>query len=109
MSKVYIAGKISGIPDISQVWEKFYNVEQDLINKGLDVVNPLRVVGINSLEEYIEHEKNPKEYKFYIKETLKALVDGCEKAFFLPCWTNSTGAKCEHMVAQTMGMEIIYL
>ena len=92
MSKIYIAGKITGDADYRK---KFNIIEQGLIKHGNKVMNPA------VLPDGFEHHE-------YMEICYK-MIDACEKVLFLPCWVNSKGAKMEHEYAKDTGKIICYL
>ncbi len=93
--KIYISGKITGLtPD--QAFSLFNNAELYLSEKGYEVINPMTIPH--------EHDKS---WLSYMRNDLKALLD-CEAIFMLYNWKDSKGAKVEHDLAQSLGLEIIY-
>lgn len=103
-NKVYICGKITGLePNV--VWDKFFKAEELMKSFGLEVVNPLRVHGINSLEDYYAHEK--REWHMYLREDIAELVK-CGRLYAMKCWVHSDGAKLELHIAESLGIKITY-
>lgn len=93
--KIYISGKITGLtPD--QAFSLFNNAELYLSERGYEVINPMTIPH--------EHDKS---WLSYMRNDLKALLD-CEAIFMLYNWKDSKGAKVEHDLAESLGLEIIY-
>jgi predicted transcriptional regulator len=95
MSKIYISGKITGLP-LEEVKEKFEKAEKFLIAKGYEVVNPTRN-GIPESEPWDVH----------VAFDIVAML-GCSAVYMLQDWPYSKGATIEKSVAEIAGKEIIY-
>ena len=81
-TKVYIAGKVSGLP-YKEVKTRFDFMQFVLESNGFEAVNPLQVVN------------NPKcEWKPAMRQCIKALMD-CDALFLLSDVADSPGAKVE--------------
>ena len=91
MSKIYIAGKISGLENYREVFEK---AEDKLLTEGNEVMNPA-VLG----EGF--------DYKAYMPICL-AMLEACDTVFMLKNWEDSKGAKVEHEYAKIQGKKIVY-
>lgn len=91
MKKIYIAGKITGVPDYKA---KFKNVETLLTLDGHVVLNPA-----------IRPDNLDYESCMYI---CLAMISVCDAIYLMPCWKKSPGARREHNFARTIGKEIIY-
>ncbi len=87
--KIYIAGKITGFDKAKEVFKK---KEIELIKRGDTVLNP------TVLPYGFEHE----EYM----HICYAMIDVCEKVYFLNNWNNSKGAKMELEYAITQGKRL---
>jgi len=96
MKKIYISGKISGLP-IEEVKQKFSNAETHLKSKGWDPVNPLN----NGLPENSTWEQ-------HIGKDIELLL-GCEAIALLDDWILSKGASLELVVAQHSKMEVYWM
>ena len=88
--KVYIAGKITGDPNYR---EKFQKVADELKDKGHAVMNPA------VLPDGFEHED-------YIKICM-SMINACDAVYLLEDWTNSRGARFEHIYADMFGKKIL--
>ena len=94
MQKIYISGKITGIEKKAPLI--FAEAELDLIDRGFNVVNPIK----------IKHNHNGS-WANYMKNDIKALMD-CDAIYMLSNWTGSKGAEIERRLALDLGMKIIY-
>ena len=96
--KIYISGKISGLP-FEQVTHKFNSAEERLNKHGIKkVVNPIK----------LDHSANTEQdWVIYMKTDLKALLD-CDTILMLPCWRDSVGAKMELQTALTLNYNVIW-
>jgi len=92
--KIYIAGKVTGLP-IKEVTEKFKVVQKELESNGYEVVNPIEVVG--------DPETS---WKKAMKLCIAALVQ-CNSIYMLPCWEQSKGATIEYNLAKALGLRIL--
>jgi len=87
--RIYIAGKITGVPDYKV---KFLTAENHLFDYGYEPINP--AVISSSLNWYGA-----------MREALRMMLlsDGVA---LLPCWKKSKGAKIEVKLAKLIGMPI---
>ena len=91
--KVYIAGKVSGLP-YAETYQKFLAIEQMLLNLGQTVVNPMKLVP----EGCDWHSA----MRICIPELYK-----CTAIYLLPDWHLSDGAKIEYYNANAMSFKLI--
>jgi hypothetical protein len=95
-SKVYISGKMSGLEYV-EYSRHFGMVEELLVGRGVEVVNPVKI--------------KPKcvapEYKDYMLADIGALWD-CDGIYMLANWRDSRGARIEHAIALELGLEVYY-
>ena len=94
--KVYIAGKITGLP-LKECEEKFSKAENIIDGSGHKAINPMKVI------PYTEGLL----WRDYMKTGLKALLD-CDAIYMLKDWQDSDGAKFELEVAFKIGLQIIH-
>ena len=94
--KIYIAGKISGLP-FHEVKLKFHIAYLALKSNNHEPINPLVVS--------LYHED--KEWKDYMISGIKALLY-CDSIFMLSDWKESKGAILEHEIASKLGLRIFY-
>lgn len=94
MTKVYIAGKVTGEPRL-ECAAKFQKAQDLLKNLGFEPVNPLQVVGTWEIS-----------WEDAMKKCIKALMD-CDAIYLLPCVENSEGAKIEIDLASSLNMTLL--
>ena len=94
--KVYISGKITGLPK-RVYWRNFSKAESKLIEQGFTTVNPVRVNGQlptdTTYEQYME--------------VSKVLLSFCDAIYLMFNWKDSPGAIRERDWALEMGKDII--
>jgi len=95
MKKVYISGKITGLP-IEVAFSNFNNAEIKLKENGYETVNPMT----------INHDHN-KSWENYMRVDLKALLD-CDCIYMLQDWHKSKGANIEYNLAKDLGLTIFF-
>lgn len=89
--KIYIAGKITGLKNYKELFNK---AEEQLQAKGYLVMNPaILPVGFEWLE--------------YMTICYK-MIDVCDEIYMLNNWMDSDGAKAEHYYARKKGKKISY-
>ena len=95
MEKIYISGRISGLP-LQDVTAKFEAAEAKLRTQGYDVVNPLKNgIPINA------------PWELHVAMDVVLLM-GCGVIYLLPDWGLSKGATLEKNLAELTGKKIIY-
>jgi len=91
MSKIYIAGKITGLPNYKKVFKK---AETSLEGIGFVTMNPARLnIGFTQ-EEYLE--------------ICYKMIDACDMVYMLNNWKDSKGATIELDYALKNNKKIIY-
>jgi hypothetical protein len=93
--KVYISGKITGLP-IEEAKAKFERAEWLLDDIGLQPVNPLK----NGLSLHDSWEK-------HIVRDIELLLE-CDGILMLTTWMGSKGANIAYFIAKKKGMEILF-
>lgn len=94
--KVYVAGKISGLPlDVARA--NFDKYEDILKAQGYEVVNPMKITKFEAGKAWID----------YMLECIAELRT-CEAIFLQSNWMNSVGARAEHELALGMNLKIYY-
>ena len=93
--KVYISGKISGIPH-TDVIEKFRQAEQQIIGYGHQPINPLNN-GIDVSESWNKH----------MAADIAMLLE-CDAIYLLADWSDSVGARIEAHIAAEIGIDIMH-
>lgn len=91
MKKIYISGKITGVPDFR---DKFARVEKSLTLQGHVVFNPATLPAGLEYEEYMHIDL--------------AMVAVSDAIYMLPCWKDSPGAIREKRFAESLGREVLY-
>src|SRR5690606_7252377 len=93
---VYIAGPVSGQPDLNR--PAFYEADHTLTTKGFITRNP---------REFCAdiHSDNPDDPRFY-RRGIEVLARDCTDIVMLENWEYSQGAKEEHRVAKLCGIRI---
>lgn len=89
--KIYIAGKITGLDNYKELFEK---VEKILLEEGHAVMNPVVLPSGFSQDEYMHICYN--------------MIDVCDGVYFLNNWKTSPGANLEHEYAIEKGKWIKY-
>lgn len=95
-TKIYISGKISGLPE-NEAMQKFQEAEDYLKQTypKAEIVNPFKIDH--------PHDKSWENYMRYdLIEMLK-----CDSIFMLENWIESKGAKIEHDLAKKLKFNII--
>jgi hypothetical protein len=100
--KVYISGKITGLP-IEEAKANFKAAEERLIAEGYECINPMELKEheaiLNSLlshhERWIEH----------MKVDVKYMME-CDTIAMLQNWVGSKGANIEYDLALKLGFTI---
>ena len=92
--KIYISGKVTGLP-FDEVYKKFEQAEQEVINLGGTPINPVKLV------EQIEDAT----WEDYMEKDL-ALLLRCQGIFLIKDWGDSKGARCEYALSKELGLQI---
>lgn len=102
--KLYVAGKISGLP-WAEVTAKFGAAQVALEVKGFAVVNPLAVVSKH-------HGISPKAdrlldtpWEWCMRWCIASLTN-CDAVVMLPCWADSRGATLERYLAGSLNIPV---
>lgn len=90
--KIYISGPMTGYPEYNL--PAFSSAHAMLTMKGLTAVNP-------GAPGVIEGHT----WRDYMRDALHLLTD-CDAMCMLPGWSISKGATIEHLVGETLGMDI---
>jgi hypothetical protein len=92
MTKVYIAGPVTGTDDYKI---RFSEAEAQIRELGLEPVNPVAPGLVEGAS-----------YKYYIDRGLKMLMES-DVVLMLPGWTQSDGARLEEMYARICGIPVV--
>lgn len=101
MKRVYIAGPITGLPDLNR------QAFADEFNR-LAATNEYFPVNPHHVPDPKTSLTGDALWQYYMRECVKLLAD-CDIARFLPGWQNSRGACVEHRLALELGIECQYL
>lgn len=93
--RVYIAGKVSGL-DRDRAELKFWSTETVLVEKGFEVINPLRLV----------HDKN-EDWTAAMKICIAGMMQA-DVVYMQPDHVYSSGATIERSIALNIGMPLFY-
>lgn len=99
MTKLYIAGPMTGIPDSN--YPAFRKAEADLKAAGYDVLCPV------DAEQHNDTGK-PQTWDWYMRHALRMVLDA-DGVALLPEWRQSRGARLEREVAQSLGLSVFTL
>ncbi len=94
--KIYISGKITGLP-IKEAELEFAAIAAKLLAAGHEPINPMAIIPYNPEWQYWD----------YMAEAVRILLQ-CEDCFMLANWRDSPGAKIEHAIAAERNMPIFY-
>ena len=94
--KIYISGKISGLP-FDEVKLKFEKAETGLVAQGYEVVSPLKTG--------VPYPHDPWEFQAALNIIL---LIGCDAVFLLPDWEYSKASSLEKNIAERLGKKMIY-
>ncbi len=95
MTKIYISGRITGIP-----------AEKAIVNfaKAKEYITESKMIPVNPME--LPHRHN-QSWENYMREDLAAMLT-CEGVYMLKNWQESEGAKIEYNLAKRLGFKIYY-
>jgi len=93
--KVYISGKISGLP-LHETKKKFLKAKEEVIFDGNIPVNPFEIITDDNLS-----------WKDYMIADIRELFN-CDAIYMLKDWRYSKGARIEKSIAKELGLKIFY-
>lgn len=109
MTKVYIAGPMSGMKDFN--FPAFFEAERQLEELGYEVINPAHNDGA-TVQEALQSAGTPespnKLWSYYMKRDLPHVMD-VDMLCVLPGWQKSKGATLEVTVARALGLPLMVL
>jgi hypothetical protein len=94
--KVYISGRITGLV-LAEAQALFEYVEEQLAKAGHEPVNPMKLLPYDPKHSWVD----------YMVADIRGLLT-CDAILMLPNWTESKGAKVEHAIAVSMGLQCFY-
>lgn len=89
MKKIYIAGKVTGLPK-EEVVEKFAAMQKKIESLGFEAVNPIEIV---------------KDFNTPWNQAMRLCIAAltlCDAIVLLPDWMNSNGAKIEWDISKQL-------
>lgn len=98
--KVYIAGKVTGLP-VSEYAENFSKAEEFLSGKGFQTINPVKL--IETVQDAIPWELSHME----IMDIDLTVLAYCDAIYLMKNWKESRGAREEYRHAIGNGLDII--
>lgn len=93
--KIYIAGKVSGLPS-AETSMKFGTHEKKLLTEGHTPIVPLNLC------------EPGEDWYAAMKKCLREMLL-CDEVHMLYDWQSSRGATLEHLVAANLGIKIVYV
>lgn len=93
-TKVYISGKITGLSDLNA--PSFNRVENELIKKGYEPFNPIKIKGENDWQ-----------WEDYMKPCITALMS-CDYIYMIDGWETSKGAMLEMYIASLLNIPAVF-
>ncbi|MFV8317165.1 DUF4406 domain-containing protein [Mycobacterium sp. 23] len=93
MSRIYIAGPMSGLPNHN--YPEFHLVAEALRKEGREVLSPHEIDGGSTDRGWV----------WYMREALKMLLS-CDEIVLLDGWQHSRGAQIERGLAETLEMPV---
>lgn len=111
MTRVFISGPISGLPDLNR---DAFDLEERLLREaGFATFNPhsLPSPSEEELEEWTAvlgpRRATEKLWQYYMKLCVSE-IPRCDTMRMLPHWQNSKGSVWEHKIAMMLGLEVTY-
>jgi len=99
---VYIAGPMRGRPYNNE--KEFFAAEEELVNRGFLVFNPLRISRSFIPDEVLAISPAMLEK---VMEIEKSLIENCAYIYLLDGWQDSVGAQAELDVALQHGLKVV--
>jgi len=89
---IYISGPMTGLPNLN--YDAFYAKEEELTQRGWNVLNPAKVGDLSDYDMYWPIDK--------------AMLDGADAIYMLNGWENSKGALMEYTYAAEKSLSILW-
>lgn len=93
MTRVYIAGPMTGYPDLN--FPAFHREAARLRSEGLEAINPAEI-NADPTAGWVD----------CMRADIRELVT-CDAILMLPGWEKSRGATLEHHIAAALGMQVL--
>lgn len=105
--KLYIAGKMQGLPLYN--FPAFFKAALALREQGINVINPAE----KDMARGFDPGKPLKDQDFSLEETLRQdfldiLHEDTDGVVFLPGWQDSSGARDEYRIARRSGKHVYW-
>lgn len=97
MTRLYIAGPMSGLPEFN--YPAFRRADRDLRAAGYDVLNPADIDAAHN-----PMPDAPQAWDWYMRHALRMVV-AADAVALLDGWWRSRGAALEHHVARALDMD----
>lgn len=108
VTRVYIAGPMSGYPDLN--FPAFHAAAAEYRKRGCFVINPAEING-GADEPAMCSTMSKAEYEGHWRKCMRADINAllsCEMIVMLDGWTKSKGARLEHHIAVELGMAVCH-
>lgn len=109
MKRIYIAGAMTGHPDLN--FPAFHREAARLRAEGFEVINPAEINGGPSEIEAMAHMDEMQQVEHWracMRNDITHLVT-CDAIVMLPGWEKSRGATLEHHIAKSLGIAVVCL
>lgn len=108
MKRVYVAGPMSGLPDLN--FPAFHREAARLRAEGFDAVNPAEING--GADELVamagmDDLQLAAHWRACMRNDIAHLVT-CDAIVMLPGWERSRGATLEHHIARSLGIAVVH-
>lgn len=106
-AKIYIAGPMTGLPEHN--FPAFRAAAKMLREEGWEVISPAEMQTADQMAEVARlgaAYKDSDTYRACMRRDLRVVLD-CDAIWLLPGWEASSGARIEHAVAATIGLDIL--
>ncbi|WP_281323755.1 DUF4406 domain-containing protein [Flavobacterium sp. IMCC34518] len=103
IKKIYIAGKVTGLP-FKEVAVKFCTTATQIKELGLEFVNPVELVQNNLFGDAEIRQSSEREiWVFAMKKCINAILE-CDGVILHDDWMRSKGAKLEVEICDQLGI-----
>lgn len=111
MPKIYIAGPMSGYPELNH--PAFFEAQEAFEEGGWEVFNPAaldhEVYGSTEATEDAMLDDRQGFLRKALGSDLKWICKKADAIAMLPGWEKSLGARAEHATAVALGLQILYI
>lgn len=99
MKNIYLSGPMTGLPEFN--YPAFAKAAQELRDEGYQVYNPQEYPWDGPLDQF--------PIRAAFAEYCEFICEKADAIFMLPGWQNSKGAIVEKLLAERVGVEVVYL